>query len=76
MTATRPGRPEGMTLRRYGSWIRQAEIDGGMRPGTTTDDARRIAELERKYASCGANEILKAMSAYFARELASSFSAN
>jgi len=30
------------------TWIRQAEIDGGMRPGASTDDARRIAELERE----------------------------
>ena len=25
------------------TWIRQAEIDGGQRPGTTTEDSRRIA---------------------------------
>jgi transposase len=30
------------------TWIRQAEIDGGTRPGTTTEDARRIAGLERE----------------------------
>jgi transposase len=24
----------------------QAEVDGGVRPGTTTDDAQRLAELE------------------------------
>jgi transposase len=30
------------------TWIRQAEIDGGARPGTTTGDSRRIAELERE----------------------------
>jgi transposase-like protein len=30
------------------TWVRQAEIDGGVRPGTTTDDAARIAELERE----------------------------
>ena len=29
------------------TWVRQAEIDGGQRPGTTTEDGRRIAELER-----------------------------
>jgi len=28
------------------NWVTQAEIDGGVRPGTTTDDAQRIAELE------------------------------
>jgi transposase-like protein len=30
------------------NWVRQAEIDGSVRPGTTTDDATRIAELERE----------------------------
>ena len=52
------------------TWVRQAEIDGGPRPGTTTEDARRIAELEREVRELRrANEILKAASAYFAREL-------
>ncbi len=52
------------------TWIRQAEIDGGLRPGTTTEDSRRIAELEREVRELRrANEILKAASAYFAREL-------
>jgi hypothetical protein len=27
--------------------VKQAEIDGGKRPGTTREDKRRIAELER-----------------------------
>jgi transposase len=52
------------------TWIRQAEIDGGKRPGTTTADAARIAGLERENRELRrANEILKAASAYFAREL-------
>jgi transposase len=52
------------------TWIRQAEIDGGQRPGTTTGDKQRIAELEREVRELRrANEILKAASAYFAREL-------
>ena len=52
------------------TWIRQIEIDGGQRPGTTTEDARRIAELERENRELRrANEILKAASAYFAKEL-------
>jgi transposase len=52
------------------TWIRQAEIDGGTRPGATTEESRRIAELEREVRELRrANEILKAASAYFAREL-------
>ena len=30
------------------NWVRQAEIDGGVRPGTTTDDTKRLAELEQE----------------------------
>ncbi len=52
------------------NWVRQAEIDGGKRPGTSTADAQRITELEREIRELRrANEILKAASAFFAREL-------
>jgi len=52
------------------SWVKQAEIDGGSAPGTTSDDKKRIAELEREVRELRqANDILKAASAYFAREL-------
>jgi transposase len=52
------------------NWVRQAEVDAGQRPGTTTEDAQRIAELERENRELRrANEILKAASAFFAREL-------
>ncbi|QFZ20687.1 hypothetical protein EKG83_27740 [Saccharothrix syringae] len=52
------------------TWLRQAEVDGGKRPGTSTSDARRIAELERENSELRrANDILKAVSAYFIREL-------
>ncbi|KLL12422.1 MULTISPECIES: transposase [Protofrankia] len=51
-------------------WVNQAEVDQGTRPGTTTPDAARIAELEREVRELKrANEILKAASAFFAREL-------
>ncbi len=52
------------------TWVRQAEIDGGRRAGTSTADAQRIAELERENRGLGRSvEILKAASAFFAREL-------
>jgi transposase len=52
------------------SWVKQAEIDGGTRAGATTGDKNRIAELEKENRELRrANEILKAASAYFAREL-------
>ncbi|WP_431791211.1 transposase, partial [Kocuria palustris] len=30
------------------TWVRQAEIDEGHRPETTTSDAQRLAELEKE----------------------------
>lgn len=50
------------------NWVRRAEIDGGLRPGTTTDDAARILELEKENAELRrANTILRQASAYFAQ---------
>jgi transposase len=52
------------------NWVRQAEVDSGQRPGMTTDDKARVTELERENRELRrANEILKAASAFFAREL-------
>ena len=65
----RVGRQLGVHPEALRGWVRQAEVDGGTRPGTMTEDARRIAELEREVRELRrANEILKAASAYFARE--------
>ena len=48
-------------------WVRQAEVDGGTRPGTTTEDAHRLAELEGEVRELRrANEILKTSAAFFA----------
>jgi len=66
----RVGRQLGVHPEALRSWVKQAEIDGGERPGMTTGDKQRIAELERENRELRrANEILKAASAYFAREL-------
>jgi transposase len=66
----RVGRQLGIHPEAVRTWIRQREIDGGQRPGTTAADSQRIAELEREVRELRrANEILKAASAYFAREL-------
>lgn len=51
-------------------WLRRAEIDGGQRPGLTTEERARIRQLEKENRELRrANEILKAASAFFAREL-------
>ena len=50
------------------NWVTQAEIDSGVRTGTTTEEARRIAELEREVRELRrANEILKTASAFSRR---------
>jgi transposase len=51
-------------------WVRKAETDAGARPGLTTDERAKMKELERENRELRrANEILKAASAFFAREL-------
>jgi len=52
------------------NWVRQAEVDGGSRAGTTTSDAERLAQLERENRELRrANHILRTASAFFAAEL-------
>jgi transposase len=52
------------------SWVKQAETDAGQRPGTTSGDAARIAELEREVRELRrANQILKSAASFFAAEL-------
>ena len=51
-------------------WVRQRERDAGRWPGLTSDERKRLADLEREVKELRrANEILKAASAFFAREL-------
>ncbi len=50
-------------------WCKQAAIDAGERPGTSTSDAVRIKQLEGENREVKrANEILLAASSFFARE--------
>lgn len=49
------------------TWVRQAGIDEGARPGTTSEDLARIAERERENRELRrVNEILRTASAFFA----------
>src|SRR4030081_2270231 len=51
-------------------WVLQAQVDASVRPGATTAEQQRIKDLERENRDLKeANEILKAASIFFAREL-------
>ena len=51
-------------------WVRQAEIDAGVRPGVSTEESAELKRLKRENAELKrANAILKAASAFFAAEL-------
>ncbi len=60
----------GMTAETLRRWVRQAECDGGLRPGLTTSERERLRELERENRELRrANEILKSAAAFFGAEL-------
>jgi transposase len=65
--AKRLGIGSAETLRK---WVRQAQVDAGQRPGISGAEAEETKRLRRKVAELErANEILRAASSYFAREL-------
>lgn len=51
-------------------WVKQAEIDDGVKPGVTSADSARIKELEQENRELRrANAILRSASTFFAAEL-------
>jgi transposase len=67
---TRVAQQLGIGAESLRNWVRQAEVDRGERRGTGSDDAERIAALERELRELRrANEILKSASLFFATEL-------
>ena len=49
-------------------WVRQHEVDAGVRDGISSDERARIKDLEREVKELRkANEILKLASAFFAQ---------
>jgi transposase len=48
----RVGQRLGINTETLRNWVNKAEVDSGERPGTTTEDKKRIAELERETVSC------------------------
>ncbi len=64
----RVGEQLGINPETLRNWVAQTEIDEGHRPGVTTDEAKRIAELEREVKELRrANEILRTASAFLPR---------
>lgn len=67
---TRVARQLGIGSESLRNWVNQAEVDEGNRSGLTSEERRRIAELEKENRELRrANEILKSASAFFAAEL-------
>jgi transposase len=59
----------GMSAETLRKWIRQAEIDAGKAPGVTSSESAEIRELRRRNRELEQTiEILRAASAFFARE--------
>ena len=58
----------GCTAETLRKWVRQAEVDTGLRVGLTSDERTRMRDLERENRELRrANEILRKASAYFAQ---------
>jgi transposase len=69
-TVERVARQLGFGIESVRGWVRQAEIDGGGRPGVTTADAEELQALRQEVRELRrANEILRRASAFFAAEL-------
>jgi transposase len=67
---TQVARQLGIGVESLRTWLRQAEIDAGERPGLSTEERERLRALERENRELRrANEILKTASAFFAAEL-------
>src|ERR687897_3870740 len=51
-------------------WVRRAEVDGGLRPGRTSEETEELRRLRRENAELRrANDILKAAASFFGAEL-------
>ncbi|SFD05468.1 transposase [Nocardioides terrae] len=60
----------GMNVETLRLWVHRAQVDAGVRPGTTSEEAEEIKRLKREVAELRrANEILKSASVFFAKEL-------
>jgi transposase len=52
------------------SWVKQAEVDDGVRPGVSRSESERLKELEQENRELRrANEILRRAASFFGAEL-------
>jgi transposase len=59
----------GMAAETLRQWLRQAEVDEGKAPGTSSAESAQVRELKRKNRELEQTiEILKAATGFFARE--------
>ena len=65
---SRIGKQLGIHPEALRNWVRQAEVDTGVRKGVSSDDKAKIVALEREVRELRrANTILRQASAYFAQ---------
>ena len=82
LAETRPSHPNMMSAVRHVAgllgmcpetlrlWQRRFEVDAGVKPGLTTDAAAEIKRLQKEVSELRkANEIVRAASIFFAKEL-------
>jgi transposase len=63
---SRVSRQLGVGTESLRTWVKQSDIDAGARPGVTTDEQAKLAELEREIKELKrANEILQAAAIFF-----------
>ena len=51
------------------SWVKQAEVDSGQRPGLTTEEQAELKELRKERELRRSNDILQAAASFFGAEL-------
>ena len=69
-TISRVAKQLGYGADSVGLWVRQADIDEGVKKGVTTDEQAHMRELEQEVRELKrANEILKRAASFFGAEL-------
>jgi transposase-like protein len=67
---SRVARQLGVGVESLRTWVKQADIDAGSRPGVTSDEQAKMTELEREIKELRrANEILQSAATFFGAEL-------